>query len=102
MARKTPHAEHDEPTLGCLDCAQRWPGRYRLRAVNEALRILEASRPAPPITDRLEDFRWQFTADRNTLNCGWGRPDDPCLVCRADFAALPWWRRTWARITGRR
>lgn len=31
-------------------------------------------------------------------------PQYHCPTCRAerDFAALPWWRRTWARITGRR
>lgn len=130
MSTERNHPDHAEPTLGCLDCAADPDRReaYWALAVADGKRIIEASRPTPPtitvtrapltelncakpvwgrIADRVREARnereldrWAFE-DRNTLNCAWGRPDDPCLVCRADFAALPWWRRAWARITGR-
>lgn len=81
MPRKTPHDQHDEPTLGCLDCAQRWPGRYRMRAVTEARRILDAHVVSRAGLHRINDLLDQ---------------SDPATK------PLPWWRRTWARITGRR
>lgn len=91
MHRKTPHDQHDEITLRCLDCAAANPGAYRRLALADARRIL-ATRPTWMDLIRIdaELDRWAYE-DRH-------RDADH----EDDWADLPWWRRTWARITGRR
>lgn len=45
MTGRTPHTQHDEPTLGCLDCAAKpeWAEAYYQLALEDGRRIVEAA-----------------------------------------------------------